>query len=168
MPWAKELVSQNVKNVAKKYFLSEIEKIYMDSSLIFKISFFACISAITIFSIIPNSNDNSLLLYNFLKLTKSGFFLHVNAYFVAFLLSYFAFRKKGLRYIFFLAGMIFSYSLFLEIIQIFIPHRSFNVYDILANLSGFVLYLVFVAFYQKRLKYKRVTWTICRFIMMKA
>ena len=129
----------------------------MDSRLLFKISFFACISAITIFSIIPNSDYSSLLAYNFLNLTKSGFFLHVNAYFLAFLLSYFAFRKKDLRYIFFLAGMIFSYSLFLEIIQIFIPHRSFNVYDILANLSGFVLYLVFVAFYQKRLKYKRVT-----------
>ena len=126
----------------------------MYSTLLFRFSFFACISAITIFSIIPNSNDNPLLSFNFLNLTKSSFFLHVNAYFIALLLSYFAFRKNGLRYLFFMGGMIFIYSVFLEIIQIFIPHRSFNVYDILANLSGVVFYIVFFAFYHKRLKYK--------------
>lgn len=109
----------------------------MDSTLIFKISFFACIFAITIFSIIPSSND-SLLSYNFLDLTHSHFFLHVNAYFIAFLLSYFAFRKNRLRNVLFMGTMIFIYSVFLEIIQIFIPHRSFNFYDILANLSGVV------------------------------
>ncbi len=148
VPGQKELVSQNV---AKEIFVEKLKKCAMYTT-IFKISFFACISAITIFSIIPNSNENSLLSYNFLTLTNSGFFLHLIVYFLAFLLSYFTFRKNGFRYIFFMGGMIFSYSIFLEIIQIFIPYRSFNVYDILANFSGFILYIVFVAFYHKKIK----------------
>ena len=53
------------------------------------------------------------------------------------------FRKK--ISLIFLPGMfIFLYSAVLEAIQFFLPYRTFNVYDVVANGVGVVLFVVFV------------------------
>ncbi len=101
--------------------------------------FIVWIVAITILSIIPHANDGEGLSF---KLTESGIFLHFGAYFIASALFYWAFRKNTLFSILIPSFTIFLYSVILEIVQLYLPYRSFNPVDIGANGFGAVFFVI--------------------------
>ena len=68
-----------------------------------------------------------------IKLTSSGFFLHFLAYFILTFSSYLSFNRKNKLLI-----IIIIYSLLLECLQYYVPTRTFNIYDITANIIGIV------------------------------
>jgi len=101
--------------------------------------FIVWIVAITILSIIPHANDGEGLSF---KLTESGMFLHFGAYFVATALFFWIFRKNTLFSILIPSSTIFLYSVVLEIVQVFLPYRTFNPIDIAANASGIFFFVI--------------------------
>lgn len=87
----------------------------------------------------PGSKD----LFMSVKLTSSGFVMHCIAYFAGMLLCYWAFDKKNVSFVLWAGLLIFLYSVVLEAVQVYLPYRTFNVYDVVANGVG-VLGFVFV------------------------
>lgn len=61
--------------------------------------------------------------------------LHFAGYVVLFTSGMIAYRNHRLTVFLFL----FLYSVFIEVLQYFIPYRTFSVQDILANLSGLII-----------------------------
>ena len=94
--------------------------------------FYFCLIIITILSIIPDDEEYGV---GIPKLTESGFFLHVAAYLAASLLGFLAYRSSLIKIIIFMM----LYSTFLEWLQRYIPMRSFNYWDIVANLTGLLV-----------------------------
>jgi hypothetical protein len=115
---------------------------------LYKTSFVLCLIAITILSIIPQKEGQDLILPS---LFSSGADHHALAYGVAMLLGLASFRRSKVPLFFFLL----FYGTLLEIVQIPLPTRSFNPFDILANVAGIFIALWVDSFYQKVLK-KRV------------
>ena len=85
-----------------------------------------------------------LAVYTYLGLSRSGAelttvasdkLLHFSGYVIFILVAMFAYRKRHAR----LFLLLFAYSVLIEVIQYFLPYRSFEVMDILANLSGLVV-----------------------------
>jgi VanZ family protein len=109
------------------------------------------IAGITILSIIPYSKNE----VPFYQLTKSGMVLHFAGYFVASALFYWVFRKDTLSSILFLFLSIFLFSVFLEIIQLYLPDRTFNPMDIVANGLGIFIFVVIRLIYwvRRRISY---------------
>ena len=75
-----------------------------------------------------------------MRFTKSGFFQHVFGYFVFSALACLAFKGNNIWAIF--VGILIM-GAGLEIIQYALPTRTFNLYDLLANLAG-ILAFVFI------------------------
>ena len=71
-----------------------------------------------------------------IKLTRSGFVVHGAAYFLGISLCYFSFAKKNISFVLLSGLLIFLYSAVLEVVQFYLPCRTFNVYDIAANGIG--------------------------------
>jgi glycopeptide antibiotics resistance protein len=69
------------------------------------------------------------------KLTPSGFFIHAAAYFATAFLGLLTHRNLISKILLF----IIVHGLFMEGLQYFIPYRSFNPLDIMANLCGIML-----------------------------
>lgn len=84
---------------------------------------------------LSHSSEGSLISSYYL--TDTGIILHFGAYFICSFLAIFAFVKKNL-----LKSLLFVlfFSTVLEIIQYFLPYRTFNLLDILANISGIFLF----------------------------
>jgi VanZ family protein len=101
-----------------------------------KTLFYSSLLFITVYSILP---DDKASIYDTLKLSQSGFFLHLAAYFVVTSLGVLSYRKNSKNCSLIIASLIIVYSSFLEIIQIFLPTRSFNWFDIFANAFGALL-----------------------------
>ncbi len=99
--------------------------------------FIACFATITVLSILPDSAERG---YEMPHLTESGFFMHIFAYFTASFLGYSVFKSK--RY---LAVFLIFFSSALEWLQLLIPYRTFNYWDIAANLSGIALFFAVAA-----------------------
>ena len=103
-----------------------------------KILFFIWFGLIVFFSIVPNSaGDQSFL--SKMALTRSGFFQHVFGYFVFSALAFLAFEKK--RFWLYLVWIVLMGGLF-EVVQYAMPTRTFNVYDVVANSLGVVLFVL--------------------------
>lgn len=138
----------------------------MNQSTFRKIPFIIWMIVITVLAVIPHADDGIMVSTNF---TVSGMEKHIAGYFVAVLLCYYAYGKKenkGQRtkrqrsevgnqraevVFIFLSGLfIFLYSVALEVAQFYLPYRTFNVYDIVANGVGVLL---FVAIWSYRLRY---------------
>jgi len=81
------------------------------------------------------------------KLTSSGFVVHGIAYFVGTLLCCQAFDKKNIPFVVWPGLMIFLYSIVLEVVQFYLPYRTFNIYDVVANTSGIILFVVIWSLY---------------------
>ena len=94
-----------------------------------KILFYLCLGLIVFFSIVPQ-DVNSLL--SGMRFTKSGFFLHVFGYFVLSALACQVFRGHNIWFV--LSGILILGGI-LEIVQYGLPSRTFNIYDLLANLT---------------------------------
>ena len=108
-----------------------------------KILCFIWFVLIVFFSVVPNSaGDQSLL--SKMALTKSGFFQHVFGYFVLSALAFFAFEKK--RFWLYLAGIVLMGVLF-EAMQYVMPTRTFNVYDVVGNTVGVMLFVLIRVFF---------------------
>jgi len=95
--------------------------------------------AITVSSVIPRANDDGMLS---LKLTNSGMVMHFVAYFVGSALIYWAHKRHTLFSILFSSFTIFLYSVILEIVQLYLPYRTFNPVDIAANGFGVLFFII--------------------------
>jgi glycopeptide antibiotics resistance protein len=73
--------------------------------------------------------------------TRSGFVLHCAGFFVGMVLCWLAFDKKSISFILWAGLVILISSVILEGVQFYLPHRTFNVYDIVANAVGIVLFI---------------------------
>ena len=80
------------------------------------------------------SEDQSFL--SRMVLTRSGFFQHVFGYFVLSALACLAIKQKGLWL--YLLGIVLMGG-FMEGVQLYLPYRTFDVYDMVANAVGVVL-----------------------------
>ena len=100
-----------------------------------RILFFIWFGLIVFLSVVPHgSSDQSFL--SSVALTRSGFFQHVFGYFVLSTLACLVFEKKRLWL--YLVGIVLLGG-FLEVVQFYLPYRTFNVYDVVANEVGMVL-----------------------------
>jgi len=107
--------------------------------------FITWIAAIAALSVTPYSKNGIASL----QLTESGMILHAVGYFVASSLCYWAYRKDTLFFILFSCFSIFLFSVVLEIVQLYLPYRTFNWWDIAANGVGisffFVIWMIWLA-----------------------
>ena len=113
----------------------------------YKLLFFMWFGLIVFFSVTPNSAGDQSFLAR-MALTKSGFFQHVFGYFVLTVLAFFAFGKK--RFWLYLVGIVLMGVLF-EGVQYVMPTRTFNLYDVVANGVGILLFVfIWVIFISHR------------------
>ena len=106
--------------------------------------------AITIMAVIPHADDGIMVSTN---VTSSGMEKHIAGYFVAALLCYYGFKRDGILFILMCGFLIFLYSVVLETVQFFLPYRTFNVYDVVANGLGIgVFCLIYFAKTNYRMK----------------
>jgi len=113
-----------------------------------KIAFITWILLLSTFSVLPDSNSGVIQLTSY-KFTSSGFFLHLLSFFIAALLYFKAFKHGSFNFVLTSGILIFLYSMLLEIFQVFLPYRTFNYYDILANFVGINLGIIIFVFYPK-------------------
>ena len=104
--------------------------------------------AVASLSVISYPGGNDLLMS--VKLTSSGFVMHCIAYFVGVLLCCRAFDKKNISFVVWAGLLIFLYSVVLEVVQLYLPYRTFNVYDVVGNAGGVVLFVVSWVVYASR------------------
>ena len=123
----------------------------MSVKVIIRAMFIIWIMAITVLAVIPHSDDGIMVSSN---LTTSGMEKHLIGYFMAALLCYYAFKRDGILFILMSGFLIFLYSVALEIVQFFLPYRTFNMDDIAANASGIFLFVVIWIIYFQVLKSK--------------
>jgi VanZ family protein len=106
--------------------------------------------AVAVLSVISYPGSKDLLMS--VKLTSSGFVIHCIAYFVGIFLCYFAFDKKNISFVLWSGLSIFFFSVVLEGVQFYLPSRTFNWYDVVANGVGVVFFVVvWMFFINKRL-----------------
>ena len=116
-----------------------------------RIIYILLIFLIGIMSIIPDEALDKVS--NTYKLFKGGYLFHILAYglFSFFALLYnITYQRHTLLIILLFISV---YSIILEVIQYFLPYRSFNLYDILASLIGIAVGAVLFFLY-RRLKFK--------------
>ena len=97
--------------------------------------------AITALSVFSWSNNNIL---TSIKLTSSGFVMHCIAYFVGVTLCCFSFDKKNISFVLWTGLLIFLFSVVLEVVQFYLPYRTFNIYDVVGNGIGVLLFGVWM------------------------
>ena len=87
-----------------------------------------------------------LALYTYMGLSRSGAelttiasdkLLHFSGYVVFIISAMLAYGKR--RSFILLFTLLFAYSVLIECIQYFLPYRTFDVRDILANLAGLIV-----------------------------
>jgi VanZ family protein len=99
-------------------------------------------------SVIPDSIQRKMT--DSFDLFSGGYLFHILAYAVLCLLGMINAEFHNNRFPFRMLGLVLIYGTLLELIQYFLPYRTFNPYDILSNLIGvavgcflFVTYLYF-------------------------
>jgi len=70
--------------------------------------------------------------------------LHVGVTFGAMVLFFYGSGKKSIAFLAYLGIILLLYSFAIEVIQGYIPGRTFNPYDILANTTGIILAFFFL------------------------
>jgi len=115
-----------------------------------KITIFSIwIVAIAALSVMPYSKNGAASF----KLTGSGMVVHSIAYFVGSCLLYWTLRKDTLFSILFSCFSIFLFSVVLEIVQFYLPNRTFNPMDIAANGFGIFFFVIcWATFWKKRFR----------------
>jgi len=111
-----------------------------------KIIFFIWLLAITFISLVDYSSVSCL---NLSKGFGTGFWLHLIGYFIAGALYVLAFGNKRQKVVLITFFALFLLGVLFEIVQIYVPHRTFNPKDIAANglgLAGF--YVCHMIYYQ--------------------
>lgn len=121
--------------------------------LFIRIIYILLIILIGIMSIIPNEALDKLS--DTYKLFSGGYLFHILAYgvFSFFALLYNIAYQRHSSFIILL--FIAVYSIILEVIQYFLPYRTFNLYDILAGLIGIAVGAVIFFLYRNiKLRFK--------------
>ena len=113
-----------------------------------KIVFIIWMLLLTVFSVLPDFTSGNIQLTSY-KLTSSGFFIHLFSFFIAALLCSKAFKYDRFKFVLISGIIIFLYSLLLEGIQVILPYRTFNYYDILANFVGIALFVIILGIMNK-------------------
>ncbi len=111
-----------------------------------RIIYILLIILIGIMSIIPNAALDKVS--DTYKLFSGGYLFHILAYgvFCFFALLYnITYQRHSLVIILLFISI---YSIILEVIQYFLPYRTFNLYDILASLIGIAVGVVFYFLYR--------------------
>lgn len=111
------------------------------NKLIFAFLFWGWLVFIIFVSLIPGIPDTTVKVKSGLEI-RTDFFIHVAAYFILALLFYYWYifsnwaKKNFIIGGFLLIGLLFAYLS--EIAQMYIPGRSFNIYDFISNGSGII------------------------------
>jgi glycopeptide antibiotics resistance protein len=120
--------------------------IHKKSVLFTRIIYILLMILIGIMSIIPDTALDKVS--DTYKLFSGGYLFHILAYgvFCFFALMYnITYQRHSL---FIMLLFISIYSIILEVIQYFLPYRTFNLYDILASLIGVAVGVVFYFLYR--------------------
>ena len=120
--------------------------IHKKSVLFTRIIYILLMILIGIMSIIPDTALDKVS--DTYKLFSGGYLFHILGYgvFCFFALLYnITYQRHSL---FIILLFISIYSIILEVIQYFLPYRSFNLYDILASLIGVTVGVVFYFLYR--------------------
>jgi glycopeptide antibiotics resistance protein len=120
--------------------------IHKKSVLFTRIIYILLMILIGIMSIIPDTALDKVS--DTYKLFSGGYLFHILAYgvFCFFALLYnITYQRHSL---FIMLLFISIYSIILEVIQYFLPYRTFNLYDILASLIGVAVGVVFYFLYR--------------------
>lgn len=105
--------------------------------------------SIVVLHLTPNSN-----LLASVRLTSSGFVLHCTGFFVGMLLWWLAVNKKGISFMLSGGLLISLMSVILEVVHFYLPYRTFNVYDMVANISGIGLFItIYLAYAGMKRRY---------------
>ena len=104
--------------------------------------------AVAALSVISYPGSEDLLMA--VKFTSSGFVVHGVAYFVGMWLCFLAFEKKNISFVVWAGLLIFLFGVVLEVVQFYLPCRTFNVYDVVANACGVLLFGVWMLFISHR------------------
>jgi len=110
-----------------------------------RVVFISWIIVVTVLSFVSfsRSDDNNNLLFS-----SSRAEVHAVAYFIGAVLCFYSFRLEGIGFVL-LAGIgVFIFGVIFEVVQLWIPYRTFNPMDIVANGAGaglfIILWLVFL------------------------
>lgn len=113
-----------------------------------KILFFSALAIITFFGLNKGGPELPRVINDLVQ--------HFSGYLVLMILAILAYEKRQLA----MFVSLFMYSILIEVIQYFLPYRTFSLADILANLcglvSGAVLWLCF-RYFSKKWKSHRQT-----------
>jgi len=100
----------------------------------------------------PHAEDGIMESSN---ITESGMEKHLIAYFIAALLCHYNFRRDEIYFVLLSGFILFLYGVVLEVIQFFLPYRTFNIKDVVANASGVIIFIFFWAIYFQIVKRMR-------------
>lgn len=125
----------------------------MSVNVLIRTMFIIWAIAIAVFSIIPYQNNDGIA--NNKLVSSSRAEMHFIAYFIAALLCYYGFIRNGISFILLSAFSVFLFGVVLEIVQLYLPYRTFNIRDIVANTSGIILFILLWAIYTHFLKRKQ-------------
>lgn len=117
----------------------------MNIRVLVRLLFVVWALAVAVLSVISYPGSKDLLMS--VKVTSSGFVVHGIAYFVGVLLCCFSFNKKNISFVLWIGLLIFLFSMILEIAQFYLPYRTFNVYDVVGNCLGILLFFLFGCFF---------------------
>ena len=110
----------------------------MDARVVARIALIIWAVFVTVLSIVPNpSNDG-----NISELIGSGALAHSFAFFIITSLAYFAYRRQGASFVLLSGLVVFLYGAALEILQAFLPFRTFNTKDIAAIAAGILFFVL--------------------------
>lgn len=121
----------------------------MSNKVLTRALFSVWMMIITVLGIVPQSNEGIVVSSN---VTVSGMEKHIVGYFVASLLWYYAYKRDSILFFLISGLLIFLYSVALEIVQIYLPYRAFNMYDIVANASGILFFILILIIYFQIIK----------------
>ena len=98
-----------------------------------KLIFFIWLLGITVSSLVDYSSMSG---FGVPKNLGTGFWLHLMGYFIAGALYFLSFGNKRQRIVIITFISLFMLGILFEIVQIYVPHRTFNPKDIVANGLG--------------------------------
>jgi len=119
--------------------------VIIKSRYFFPAYFFAAL--ILIFSSLPPEGiEKARDFHKLLGLLLSDYSLHLFAFgLLTALLSYGFFKTKNFSLPYLRIGLLsFGFGLFIELYQIFLPHRSFSLEDLASDLVGIIIFLFLI------------------------
>lgn len=121
-----------------------------------KIIFWLFISVLVLQSIMPINNSNSKLNNTYLFVFRMDYVVHASIFLVLSVLHRLAYLQKenfSLGREFFYFGLLLFIAVMLEVLQLIVTYRVFNINDLAANIIGVILSIPLIWQIQKHKKY---------------